>query len=292
MRIERPPSPGALGRIVRYGYVPCMLVGMNGLAMLAVARHTSWLLPPLLLCAVAASFVAERLLPYRADWNRSHGDAWRDTLHAIVNESLNGSSVLALPVIAGLLHLHDAWPHELPFWIQVVLAVLVFDAGITLTHWQSHRVGWLWRFHAVHHSVTRLYGFNGLMKHPVHQAVEMVGGVAPLVMAGIPHEVGMALAFATAVQLLLQHSNVAYQVGPFRGVLALNEGHRFHHLKWAGVGDVNFGLFTLVWDRLLGTYAFAASRGFASDDLGLDRAPDYPVTYVAQLLAPFRRRST
>lgn len=292
---ETIPSPDGARRsensglqgVVRYGYVPLMVLGFNGLALLAIAHHLSWLLPAMLLCAVVLSFIAERVLPYRAEWNRSHGDGRRDTLHALVNELANSMSVIALPVVAGLIQVTDAWPRELPFPLQVLIAVLVFDAGITMTHWLSHRVTWLWRFHAVHHSVKRMYGFNGLMKHPVHQAIEMTGGVLPLVLLGLSLEVGMALAFATAMQLLLQHSNVDYRVGPIAGILALNEGHRFHHLRWPGLGDVNFGLFTLLWDRILGTYRLDPRR-FTSEDLGIAAAPNYPVGYLPQLAEPFR----
>jgi len=70
--------------------------------------------------------------------------------------------------------------------------------------------------------------------------------------------------------------------------LALNEGHRFHHLKWAGIGDVNFGLFTLVWDHLLGTYSYTHERRFTGDQLGMAAKPNYPIAYMAQLAEPFR----
>ncbi|MCP2319266.1 hypothetical protein APR12_004633 [Nocardia amikacinitolerans] len=64
---------------------------------------------------------------------------------------------------------------------------------------------------------------------------------------------------------------------------------RFHHLKWAGIGDVNFGLFTLVWDHLLHHYSYDPARRFTSDDLGMAAKPDYPVGYLAQLAEPFTR---
>ena len=99
------------------------------------------------------------------------------------------------------------------------------------------------------------------------------------------------LAFATGIQLLLQHSNADYTVGPLRYVLSLNEGHRFHHLKWAGVGDVNFGLFTLIWDHMLGTFSYDPERRFTSDDLGIAKEPDFPSGYLAQLREPFRAGS-
>ncbi|MDP4505895.1 sterol desaturase family protein [Nonomuraea turcica] len=88
------------------------------------------------------------------------------------------------------------------------------------------------------------------------------------------------------MQLLLQHSNADYHVGAFKYVLALNEGHRFHHLKWAGIGDVNFGLFTLAWDHLLGTFSYDPARRFTSEVLGM--AANYPTAYLAQLAERFR----
>jgi sterol desaturase/sphingolipid hydroxylase (fatty acid hydroxylase superfamily) len=200
--------------------------------------------------------------------------------------------VVALPVLAGLVTVADAWPHDLPFLVQVLGTILVFDFGITVAHWLSHRWGPLWRLHAVHHSVKRTYGLNGLMKHPLHQAVELTFGIAPLLVIGIPEQVAWALAFAVAIQLLMQHSNADYRVGPLRYVLALNEGHRFHHLKWAGVGDVNFGLFTLIYDHLLlRSFSYDADKVFTSDDLGIAKQPDFPTGYLDQLREPFRRWS-
>jgi sterol desaturase/sphingolipid hydroxylase (fatty acid hydroxylase superfamily) len=90
-----------------------------------------------------------------------------------------------------------------------------------------------------------------------------------------------------AVQLLLQHSNADYRVGPLRYVLALNEGHRFHHQREAGAGDVDFGLFTLLWDHAFGTFVLDRRRRFSSADLGMAAKPDYPTAWAAQIVAPF-----
>ncbi|WP_174555098.1 sterol desaturase family protein [Actinomadura hibisca] len=280
--------------LVRYAYVPFMLLGVNGAAMALITSGTAdgwgkaWLLG-LLATAVACSFAAERVLPYHDPWNTPLDDGRRDTAHAVVNETLTLGSVAALPLLAALIPGDGVWPTGWPFAVQVLIAILVADAGITLVHYASHKIGWLWRLHAVHHSVKRCYGFNGLMKHPVHQSLETAAGVTPLLLVGLPLNVATALALAVAVQLLLQHSNVDYRVGPLKYVLALNEGHRFHHLKWAGIGDVNFGLFTLVWDHALRTYSYDPARRFTSDDLGMAAKPQYPTTYLAQLTEPFRR---
>lgn len=135
-----------------------------------------------------------------------------------------------------------------------------------------------------------MYGFNGLIKHPVHQIFESISGTAPLLLLGMPLEVGLLLGFAITIQLLLQHSNVDMTLGPLRYVLALAPLHRFHHQKWAGIGDVNFGLFTNLWDYLLGTAVFDPHKRFTSADLGIGKQPNYPVGYLGQLTAPFRRQ--
>jgi sterol desaturase/sphingolipid hydroxylase (fatty acid hydroxylase superfamily) len=275
--------------LLRFGYVPFMYLALGGTAVVLAGRHSPWwTFPVVVLLGVAASFGAERVVPYDHDWNVDQGDAGRDAIHAAVNEALMLGSVAVVPLLASLDLGASVWPSSLPMVVQVAIGVLVADFGITMAHIASHRVGVLWRFHAVHHSVTRSYGFNGLMKHPVSQLFETSVGVLPLVLAGIPAPVASALAVCVALQLLLQHSNVDYRVGPLRSVLALNEGHRFHHLKWAGVGDVNFGLFTLLWDHALGTFSFDPQRRFSSADLGMAAKPHYPIPWPAQMLEPFR----
>ena len=276
--------------LARRLYVPIMLFGFNGAAIFLIdAGVAKWALGALLFAAVALSFLFERFVPYETDWNQPHDDRARDVAHFIVNEGSIAAAALTIPLIAGLSPVIGFWPSFWPLWSQLLLAVIVADFGITLAHWASHRHELLWRFHAVHHSVKRMYGFNGLMKHPLHQAVELVAGTAPLALAGMPMDVAFLLAFAVAIQLLLQHTNVDVRVGPLKFFLALSPIHRFHHLKTAESGNVNFGLFTNIWDWFLGTAYYERSRRFSSDDLGIGDQPDFPTDYIGQLTRPFQR---
>ena len=276
-------------RFVQLAYAPVMLLGFNGCAVWIVASGIPklWLLP-LLLGAIATSFAAERFIPYEPDWNRDRGDSGRDFIYAIAYEASVYLSIALIPLLTAVSPAAGLWPISWPLWVQLLLAVIIADLGITLCHYASHRVAWLWRFHAPHHSVTRMYGFNGLIKHPVHQALETVAGTAPLLILGMPVQVGLLLAFAISVQLLLQHSNADMRIGVLRHVLALAPLHRFHHQKWAGIGDVNFGLFTNLWDHLLGTAVYEPEKRFTSAALGIGQEPHYPSSYIGQLTAPFR----
>jgi sterol desaturase/sphingolipid hydroxylase (fatty acid hydroxylase superfamily) len=278
-------------RLIQLTYLPAMAT-IAGLGVwLASSRDHAVVLVFVGIAAIATSFAAERLAPYRPAWNHGIGDQKRDVAHAVINESLVFASLALLPLLDGKLVVVDAWPSSWPFGFQVLLAVVVADFGITVMHRISHHVGWLWRLHAVHHSVTRFYGFNGLLKHPLHQAVELAAGVTPLVLLGLPASVAGALALCVVVQLLLQHSNVDYAVGPLGPWLALNRAHRFHHVNSPGEGDVNFGLFTTMWDRwLLRTYRWVPERTFSSDDLGIAGRTEYPTAYLDQLKEPFRAR--
>ncbi len=274
--------------LVRLVYLPLFLIVANALAIMFVLHgYSEVALVLLALGFVALSFFFEWVAPYDRAFNRSLGDGPRDLAHALVNETFNVLGVLSVPLIAGFVPLPSVWPSEIPLWLQVMLAVLIADVGITLAHFASHRVQALWRLHSVHHSVKRMYAFNGLMKHPLHLALETTAGAAPLVLLGVPQQVLFLLVFAVVIQLLLQHSNLAYFVGPFRAVLSVNVNHRFHHLSTAEEGDVNFGLFTTMTDHILGTVYYDKDRKIGSADIGIAAEPDYPVSYLAQIVKPF-----
>lgn len=275
--------------LIRLLYLPLFLLGGNGLAIYLIEHGypKAWLVA-LVGAFIGLAFLLEKLVPYDAAFNRSQGDTGRDWLHAFVNESLGFAGGLSVPLLAQWNPLPTLWPTSLPLWQQLLAAVLIADVGITLAHYASHKIDALWRLHAVHHSVKRMYGFNGLMKHPIHQLIESVAGTTPLLLMGIPQEVLFLLVVAVALQLLLQHSNVAYFSGPLKYVLAINVVHRFHHLNSASEGDVNFGLFTQLTDRLLGTAFFDPERRIGLGDLGIEGEPDYPVGYLSELAEPFR----
>ena len=279
----------ALRNATRYLYAPIFFFGFIGAALWMVENDGSKLwLAGLLLPAIALSFLAERIAPFEAAWNRSKGDAGRDTLHAIINELSNIAAIAFIPVVAAITTGFDVWPSEWPLWAQLGMTILIADFGITMAHYASHKIEALWRLHAVHHSVERMYGFNGLMKHPLHQAIERTAGTTPLLLMGMPMETGALLGFAVAIQLMLQHSNVDMRVGPLIYFWAVAPGHRHRHLAHKVKGDVNVGLFTMIWDHLLGT--FVKDRPQPRDgELGVAGRPDFPVRYAAQFVEPFRR---
>jgi hypothetical protein len=54
-----------------------------------------------------------------------------------------------------------------PWWLQVIEIVLLSDFLIYWAHRLQHRVGFLWRFHAVHHSAEHLDWLAAHREHPL-----------------------------------------------------------------------------------------------------------------------------
>jgi sterol desaturase/sphingolipid hydroxylase (fatty acid hydroxylase superfamily) len=61
-------------------------------------------------------------------------------------------------------------------------------------------------------------------------------------------------------------------------------------VKWPGEGDVNFGLFLNVWDRMLGTFRLDRSEEVREGEVGIDDGGDHRTRFLNEMLRPFRRR--
>ena len=286
----------ALRAIVRYGYAPFMMLGLTAAAYLvvselAVAGDNPWAylwLAPLLVLAYATAFGAEKIAPFFDEWNdhHEHGDTPTTVLHILVYEYQSIVGVVLIPVICWLFPFQGLWPTQWPLWAQVIVAFVISDFMFMIMHYISHRYAPLWRLHAVHHGVGRLYGMNGVMRHPLHQVIDMVIANAPLVIIGMPVPVAVMLGFMISITLIVQHSNVDARLGPLQKHFSIGRIHHLHHVNWGTEGDCNFGLLLTIWDRLLGTFHEKPPREITAKDLGVDEVPNFPKGYVEQFLFP------
>lgn len=278
---------------VRYCYAPLFLVLINGLIITTIFYLPISLalkgVVLLLIVAVAIILarISEQILPYNTSWNHSYeGDTNRDIVHFFVNESLSiGPSLLApILMVTVINNPGPYWPSNWPLLLQLLFAITVFDLIQNLFHWAAHRWPPLWKLHAVHHQVKRMYGINGILKHPLYQILSGSAGMIPLVLLGMPKSFTIAIAFLSITQLLIQHSNVDYKTGPLKFIISSAEVHRFHHLK-GKAGDVNFGMFFSFWDHLFGNNYYVDKK-LQSTDIGLNYE-NYPASWHGQMMAPF-----
>ena len=280
----------SLRSIVRYGYAPFMMLGLTSAAFwVMTSGHSYFWLIPLLLAGFASAFAAEKIAPFYEEWNDhdGHGDTNANFWHTVFYElsALNG--VLLIPVIQWMFPFQGIWPTHWPFWGQVLLAFFIADFAFMAVHYLSHRLPTLWRLHAVHHGVGRLYGFNGVIRHPIHQSMDMIIAQLPLVIMGMTQDVAIMLGFLITITLIVQHSNVDQELGPFDGHLSIGRVHHLHHVNWGTEGDCNFGLLFSFWDRLFGTFQAKPPRPITYADMGVDELPNFPKSFIEQMLLPF-----
>jgi sterol desaturase/sphingolipid hydroxylase (fatty acid hydroxylase superfamily) len=171
-----------------------------------------------------------------------------------------------------------------PYWVQIVEVVVLADIGVYLAHRAFHAVPFLWRFHAIHHSIEELDWLAANRVHPVDQIVTKGCSLLPVFALGFSDlSLGAYMALFGA-QSVMNHCNVRINFGPLRWLLASPEFHHWHHSKGPEGRDKNFAATLPLLDVLFGTSYMP--RGRMPSQYGL--CEPIPATYPAQLLYPFR----
>lgn len=236
-----------------------------------------------LLIALAVLAAGEWLQPFRADWAPDARSLKRDgTLFTLA--TLIDTATGALVALAGL-HA-SAGDSTLPFALQFLLGV---GAGEFLGYWLhrwSHREGWLWRVHLLHHRPTQLQLANALTAHPVNVVYDKLAHLLPMLALGLSPEAMLAVSLFVLTQALAVHANIAGHLGPLEGLVGSAGLHRMHHSTREDEAG-NFGTALPCWDWLFASYR--APGGPAS--VGVFDPSRYPGEFdVGALLAwPLRR---
>ena len=174
----------------------------------------------------------------------------------------------------------------LPWWLQFVIANVVFDLGAYWGHRWAHTVPFLWRFHAVHHSSEHLDWVAASRLHPFDQTFIRVCGILPVYLLGFTKETFGALIALEGLLAIFIHANVRWRFGWLEWLVATPAFHHWHHANESpGTSNKNFSGLLPWMDWIFGT--FYLPKKFPAK-YGIDgKMPD---NYVGQLAAPFRQR--
>lgn len=237
----------------------------------------------------AALFLLERALPYERAWQASDGQAGNDVAHTALNKGL-GQAIAATAAMAGVSHAApvDAagfWPTDWPLVFQVLLGLLVAEFGLYWAHRLAHELPFAWRWHAVHHSVTKLWFVNTGRFHFLDSlwktGIALVVGLS----AGAPKDVILWVLAVTTYVGFLTHCNVDMRCGPLNWVVNTPQLHRWHHSRDPVEGNRNYGENLVFWDMVFGTRYLPAGRR-PPVDVGC--SDPVPRGFLGQLAYPFR----
>tara|TARA_R110002126_G_scaffold266704_1_gene410045 strand:+ start:528 stop:1322 length:795 start_codon:yes stop_codon:yes gene_type:complete len=244
--------------------------------------------------------LAEVLIPRRA---RAQGRAGRWVTNwgiILASTATLRLLALALPLLAvgaavdaaangwGLFNLLD-WPA----WVEITLAVLIFDLAIWAQHLVTHKVPLLWRLHRVHHADVDMDVTTAIRFHPLEIALSMLLKIALVYLIG-PAAVAVVL-FEVILNgtAMFNHSNIALPAWldrPLRRVLVTPDMHRVHHSTDRAEHDSNYGFSLSLWDRLFGTYIAQPRDGHDAMQTGLEWRDDRPSRFGWSLALPFLRK--
>lgn len=146
-----------------------------------------------------------------------------------------------------------AWSAGLPLWVQILLVVFLCDLGIYWGHRLQHRIGFLWRFHRVHHTAEHLDWIAAFREHPLDNLYTRTIENLPALVLGFPLPVIAGLIVFRGMWGLFIHSNANLSVGPLKYVLGSPKLHHWHHAEEKG-NDCNYANLMPLMDLIFGTY--------------------------------------
>jgi sterol desaturase/sphingolipid hydroxylase (fatty acid hydroxylase superfamily) len=172
----------------------------------------------------------------------------------------------------------------LPIWLQVICVLALADLGFYAAHRAFHAVPWLWRYHAIHHSIEEMDWLAAHRVHPFDQILTKSASLVPVFALGFSEIAIGIFALIYHWQSLLIHSNARIGFGPLRWIVASPEFHHWHHANQREAFDRNFAGQLPLWDIVFGTLFLPRGRmpvRYGTDD-------PVPRTYMAQLVYPLR----
>ena len=178
-----------------------------------------------------------------------------------------------------------------PYWIKVVVALLVLDLAIWGQHWASHKVPLFWRLHQVHHADRDIDVTTAVRFHPVEIGLSMLWKIVVVVPLGAPPLAVFLFEVILNACAMFNHANIAlpqWLDRIVRLVIVTPDMHRVHHSVLRREHNSNYGFNLSLWDRLFRTYTAQPEGGHQGMTIGL---PPYqseaPTRFGWSLWLPF-----
>lgn len=233
----------------------------------------------------------ERLLAMHPEQALFRRGWLNDLIYVLVNGGLIkiGAAVI---IVVGIILARAVVPQSFreavgaqPYWLQVLQVLVIADLGFYFVHRMFHSVPWLWKFHAVHHSIDELDWLAAHRVHPVDQILTKSGSLLPCFALGYSEVALATFAMLYHWHSILLHANLRINFGPLRWLIASPEFHHWHHSDHRDAYDKNFaGQFAFL-DVLFGTAHM--TKGETPSKYGC--SDPVPRTYWRQLAYPFRQ---
>jgi sterol desaturase/sphingolipid hydroxylase (fatty acid hydroxylase superfamily) len=165
----------------------------------------------------------------------------------------------------------------LSYWLelsplgQLILGIIGLDLFAYFAHVSLHKLGWMWRFHRMHHSDSLVDVTTAFREHPGETLWRVGWHIAGVFTFGTPAWVLVTYLTLSALNAQLEHANIRLPERLdwwLRLLFVTPNMHKVHHSRCQAETDSNYSNLLSIWDRLGRTY----NRGpiFAELHYGLD----------------------
>jgi lathosterol oxidase len=175
---------------------------------------------------------------------------------------------------------------SLPGWAQFLLAVLFADIAQAGLHRLYHKIGALWRLHAVHHSSPAMDWLAGTRVHVVELVLTRIAVLLPLVLLGFSQGAVNAYVVLVGIQAVVAHANVRINFGWLEYLIVTPRYHHWHHARHIDYVDKNYAIHLPVVDMVMGSFKRPPS-GVWPEEYGIMEREYVPRGFFAQLKSPF-----
>ncbi len=186
----------------------------------------------------------------------------------------------------GLLNNFDS-----PYWLAVMIGMVLLDLTIYLQHVMFHAIPILWRLHMVHHADLDYDVTTGLRFHPIEIILSMVIKLSIVVVLGPPALAVIIFEIVLNAAAMFNHGNIRLPLKIdriLRYFIVTPDMHRVHHSVIIRETNSNFGFNLPWWDRMFGTYRSQPVKGHAEMTIGLSQFRDAKrLTLPWLLILPF-----
>ena len=172
-----------------------------------------------------------------------------------------------------------------PVWLQFFEILLVADTVSYWVHRAFHKIPWLWKFHAIHHSSLQMDWLAGSRSHIVDTFVNRLLGFVPIFLLGFSPSALYAYLVFVSFHAVYIHANVNHRWPVIRWIFATPEFHHWHHTSDEEGIDKNFAVFLSFLDVVFRT---AHLPSYWPKRYGTTKFQP-PETYLGQLAYPFQK---
>lgn len=252
--------------------------------MYLLGQYWFWLI----VCGIACA-ILERLFTWRKTQKALRPQLWQDIVFIALNGHFLGIALayISLWSVNGILHffalLSVQDPHKanllsaMPLIWQFVIFIIAKDFLEWCVHILLHRVGFLWNFHKLHHSIVQMDWIGNFRFHWMEIIVYRSLTWFPLVLLGVDSRVIIPMAALTTLIGNLNHSNIRISWGPLVYVVNSSRMHIWHHDKICHYKfGQNFAIVFSVWDWIFKT-AYYPKETEQPEKLGFEGMKRFPL---------------